>query len=82
MHRQMGCLRMIGLRMRRSGEIGCVNGGGLGNLIVGDFGGLGDLVVGDLVVLGDHCLGGLEEFDWPVATPPSSLHVQDLLGLS
>ena len=25
-HRQKGCLRMIGLRMRRSGEIGCVSG--------------------------------------------------------
>ena len=75
MHRQMGCLRMIGLRMRRSGEIGCVNGGGLGNLIVGDFGGLGDLVVGDLVVQGD-----LEGFGWPTTSPLSFQLWQDQLG--
>ena len=61
-HRQMGCLMMIGLRMGRSGEIGCVSDlMVVGNLVVGDLV-VGDLVVGnqvvgDLVGLGD--LGGV-----------------------
>ena len=65
-YRQIGCLMMIGLRMRRSGGIGCVNdlifadvyrrdeswevGLGFGEVIDGG------LDVGDLVGLGD--LGG------------------------
>ena len=46
------------------------------------------LEVEDLMGLGGlgghegHCLGGFEDFGWSAASPPSSLHVQDLLGLS